>query len=228
MIVSHERKFIFLKVPKTAGSSVQSFLAHQLCGPDDLVTVGGGVVQHDRFWFNPIPELVADPRSARTTLGNFRTRRALHQHTPAWRVKPRIGKRVWDEYFTFCFERNPWDRVVSYYFWRTRDLAERPPLADWLDQQDREGNRLSTWDIYTIDDRVAVDFIGRYERLEEDLAQILDRLGVDIPIELDHKKGQFRPADDGGIEFTPEIDDWIAHHFRREIELMGYQQPSRR
>ena len=30
-------------------------------------------------------------------------------------VRNRVGKEIWDEYFTFCVERDPWSRSVSHY-----------------------------------------------------------------------------------------------------------------
>ena len=39
MIVSHDRRFIFVKTSKTAGTSVEMQLS-VFCGPDDIVTPG--------------------------------------------------------------------------------------------------------------------------------------------------------------------------------------------
>ena len=30
-----------------------------------------------------------------------------------------MGSSEFDQYFSFCFERNPWEKVVSYYQWKT-------------------------------------------------------------------------------------------------------------
>jgi hypothetical protein len=37
MIISHERKFIFLKTKKTAGTAIEAALS-ELCGPLDVIT----------------------------------------------------------------------------------------------------------------------------------------------------------------------------------------------
>jgi hypothetical protein len=44
------------------------------------------------------------------------------------------------------------------------------------------------------DDQVAVDVVGRYETLEDDLAAVLDRIGLDVPIDLPAKKSGYRRA----------------------------------
>jgi len=33
----------------------------------------------------------------------------------AWLVGLRIPPTVWNSYFKFCVERNPWDKVLSHY-----------------------------------------------------------------------------------------------------------------
>ena len=142
---------------------------------------------------------------------------------PAWRARNRVGRAVWEDYTTFSFERDPWDKLVSFYHWRTKDEAEPLPFDEWV----RTTRGLSGWDIYTIDDRVAVDVVGRFEHLEEDLAAVLERIGLDIPVDLPQAKSGVRPEQDT-VSYTPDLDAWVAEHFRREIELMGYERPPRR
>lgn len=222
MIVSHEHRFIFIKTRKTAGSSIEQFLLPHL-GPRD--TIRSFIERNDRGRFNPLPELARHPdrSNARLTLHQFANAEKYVAHMPAWRVRNRVGRRVWEDYTTFCFERDPWDKLVSFYHWRTKDEAEPLPFDQWV----RTTPGLSGWDNYTIDDRVAVDVVGRYEHLEQDLAAVLERIGLDIPVDLPRAKSGVRPGRDT-VSYTPDLDAWVAEHFRREIELMGYEPPQRR
>ncbi len=224
MIVSHRWKFIFVKTRKTAGSSIERFLLPHL-GPDDVVR--GVEARNADGRFNPLPELASHPdrANARLTLEQCARGVRYYQHMPAWRLRNRVGTTLWDEYTTFCFERNPWDKLVSFYYWRNKDPEHRPPFEQWV----RSTPNLRAWDQYAIDDRVAVDEVGRYETLEVDLAAILGRIGLDVPIDLPHEKSGFRPGDRSEeVEFSPALDEWVAGHFAREIELMGYERPTRR
>jgi len=222
VIVSHEHRFIFIKTRKTAGSSIEQFLLPHL-GPDD--TIRSFRARNERGRFNPLPELASHPdrSNARLTLRQFARGEKYVTHMPAWRARNRVGRAVWEDYTTFCFERDPWDKLVSFYHWRTKDEAEPLPFDEWV----RTTPGLSGWDLYTIDDRVAVDVVGRFEHLEEDLAAVLERIGLDIPVDLPQAKSGVRPEQDT-VSYTPDLDAWVAEHFRREIELMGYERPPRR
>ena len=224
MIVSHRWKFIFVKTRKTAGSSIERFLLPHL-GPDDVVR--GIDSRNADGRFNPLPELASHPdrANARLTVEQLARGVRFYQHMPAWRLRNRVGAATWDEYTTFCFERNPWDKLVSFYYWRTQDVADPPPFDEWV----HTTPGLSAWDQYAIDDQVAVDQVGRYETLEADLAAVLDRIGLDVPIELPREKSGFRPGDRAEeVAFSPGLDEWVAEHFAREIALMGYERPTRR
>jgi hypothetical protein len=233
VIVSHEHRFIFVKTRKTAGTSIEVLLS-DLAGRDAVVTpVQPAEPGHEpRNWrglFNPVPELWdrygrREPslqfRSWQSTVSDLRRRRCYFNHQPASLIRTRVGKQVWDDYFTFCFERNPWDKVVSWYFYVTRDNPNRPPFERWV----LDSAMPKDWNRYTIGDDVAVDFVGRFECLGDDLAQALERVGItDLP-ELPRAKGQFRPADPAAA-ITSAVDRRIREVFADEIGHFGYERP---
>ena len=94
---------------------------------------------------------------------------------PASVVRERVGADCWSQLYRFCFERNPWDKAVSMYFWRTRRNDKPPPFETWAT---KPGSLVSERDLYTIDGELAVDFVGRYETLADDLGAVLDRVGL--------------------------------------------------
>ncbi len=234
LIVSHEHRFIFVKTQKTAGTSVEVALS-ALAGDDAIVTpVQPPEPGHQpRNWdgvFNPVPELVErylrkEPSlvrwKAQSTLSHLHRRQAFVNHLPASVIRARLGRRTWDRYFTFCFERDPWDKAVSMYSYLARDGRQRPPFEEWA-----ASRRLPTdWNLYTIGGKVAVDFVGRYERLNDDLARALTEVGITDPPELSRAKGQYRPA---GTQapITPAVDRRIRAVFANEIREFGYSRPA--
>ena len=52
--------------------------------------------------------------------------------------------------------------------------------------------RIDNYDIYSIDGDVAVDFVGRYESLADDLKLALGHVGLSLDAELPRAKTTFR------------------------------------
>lgn len=230
MIVSHKHRFIFIKTRKTAGTSIEAFLS-QHAGDDAIVTplhkdddAPGHMPRHWQGFFNPLPEaLEGGLLGARIAFADLRRRHAFREHMTLAQVRARMGKGPWRDYFTFCFERDPWEKVASFYFWQTKKRGARPDFEKWV-----LSHPLPTdWQQYSAKDRVAVDFVGRYESLDDDLRYALAQVGLDVPIELPRVKGQYRPSD-RAVTFTAEVDERIAQVFRHELEAFGYSDRSAR
>jgi len=149
------------------------------------------------------------------------------EHAHAERVRA-FQPAAWRNYFKFCFVRNPYDRAVSDYLWRTRKTGNsRLSFLDFLDRLERRcfddrtiPRHFDNWPIYAIADRVAVDFVGRFEHLERDLDEVFARLELPRP-GLGHEKRMNR---------SPEYRHWygareraiVARLFAPEIEQFGY------
>jgi hypothetical protein len=177
MIINHQYRFIFIKVQKTAGTSVEIALS-QFCGPTDVITplhkkdealrasLGGRGSQNYYLPLNSYRR--AD------ILGclKARKRKRYYNHSNAAAVRGHAGEAIWNSYFKFCFERNPFDKAISHYYWGRE--SELETVAEYLNKA--EHNLLSDWDMYTRNDHIAVDFVGRYESLEDDLLEIAEKL----------------------------------------------------
>ncbi len=117
MIISHKHRFIFTKPRKVAGTSVEVALS-KFCGPDDIITenVSSKDIDEDSY-----------TDYARNHQGYF-------NHMRAGRIKQKIGKRIWNDYFVFTIVRNPWDMVVSRYFWNKKNATPRMTPTEVLQE----------------------------------------------------------------------------------------------
>jgi len=121
MIVSHKHKFIFIKTKKTASSSTECALS-AVCGPDDILTDLKHTEQHrlgelSAQNYSYMPPLFSRewPNLISRFLRHGKAPFNYYDHMNAWRVEKRLSKTVWNSYFKFAFDRNPWDREMSWY-----------------------------------------------------------------------------------------------------------------
>lgn len=225
MIISHKHKFIFIKTKKTAGTSIEIALS-KFCGPNDIITpitendeavrasLGyRGPQNYINNWLKiieylPIPVL-------RNKFKKFYT---FYNHMTAHEIKKYIDEALWDSYFKFCFERNPYDKTISKYYWHTNGEIN---LTEYLKQSYKS---LSDWNHYTINNKIAVDFIGKYENLPEDLSYISNILGLDEDIKIPVTKNYTRKDKRHYRNIlTDEHKKIIDNIFDKELNYFNYK-----
>ncbi|MEJ8569496.1 hypothetical protein [Elongatibacter sediminis] len=153
MIISHTYRFIFVKTIKTAGTSIEAYLSPH-CGDQDVFTP-----------LNP-PVSGHQPRN----FGRF------YNHFSAWGIRQAVPADIWNTYFKWCVERNPWDKTVSDYCMLRHRSGGRVSFEDYL----ARGRFPRSWELYTDMDNqtILVDQVLRYENLDTELGAVFDRLGV--------------------------------------------------
>lgn len=230
MLVSHRHKFIYTKTIKTGGTSVESYF-ERFCMPPEQWSLS-----HERN--QSISEVgIVGYRGRQVPQGCL-----YWNHMPAALIKQRVGPSVWESYFKFCVIRNPYDKVISaFYFFqhlqqgfvRFGDLEhERARLESWLlrcVQQPRYAFSLPIdRDKYMINGRFCLDDIIRYENLTTDMARICQRL--DLPWEpslLPKFKAGIRPPSAKVNDlYTPTAKKIIQAIFAFELKFFGYTFPS--
>ncbi|MBV9787310.1 MAG: sulfotransferase family 2 domain-containing protein, partial [Chloroflexi bacterium] len=157
MIVSHKHRFIFLKTNKTAGTSVEIALS-KFCGPDDIITaisVEDERTRRELGYRGQQNHTLSFPRHLFSSWkGWLLAGGHLYNHMSAREARSVLGKQIWDSYYKFCIERNPWDRVVSLYYWRCQQ-EPRPSIAEFLDSGVPKALKRNGYGVYTINDQIA-------------------------------------------------------------------------
>ena len=226
MIVSHKHRFIFLKTKKTAGTSIELALS-RICGDDDIIaplaereevlrTERGAQNWRLHGWWDS-PRSLFKRRWFKFTAEDY----GFYNHMPAVEARALLNDdKIWRSYFKFAFDRNPWDRQVSFYHQRYRRRPAPPAFDDFL-RFDRRA-RLNNYDIYSLNGEVCVDFVGRYENLAEDFGRVLGEIGVDKQIELPHVKSFTKVRIPYQSYYTDESRAVVGDWYAREIALLGY------
>ena len=86
-MISHSKKFIFIHIPKTGGTSIEIVLKGYIA---EKYKIAGD----NTFFIGP----------------------DIKHHT-ASELLERYGKKKFGEYLKFCVIRNPWDRLLSLFYW---------------------------------------------------------------------------------------------------------------
>jgi hypothetical protein len=214
MLLSLRYRFLFIHIAKTGGTSIRAAL-------------------RPYKWKDPyrIPQFLC---SRISSLTQHRLACKIPRHAKAIAAYEMLPRELYNDLFKFAFVRNPWDLQVSSYHHIQRerphilrDLVDFDGFLKWKLDPARPYHYIIDTSIelqsgYVVDlnGNVIVDFIGRYERLEEDFHEACERIGIKAP-RLPHKR-QARNRKAYQKYYTDETAEIIATHFRRDIEMFGY------
>ena len=132
--------------------------------------------------------------------------RKAYNHMGAKATRDLVGPDVFADYFTFAIERNPWDAVVSLYYWKYKDRPELPDFETYVQEiwiEQLANNRR----LYRIRGKMALDRVLRYENLDDELREVWEHLGLPGEPDLPRAKGNARPAGHYRELYTPASRD---------------------
>ena len=222
MLVSHTKKFIFMKTSKTAGTSVEVYF-EPFCLPE-----GEWKFSHYR------DETITD-----YGIIGYRGMNAsevspkFFNHISAGKLRDYVGVELWQEYFKFTVIRNPFDRLVSafFHFHKHRNAAQYNAATgsdpeifrSWIDA------RMFGRDhgAYLIDGKVAVDYFIRYENLNDGLQFVCDKIGAPFNIaRLPRLKSEYRDRTLKTKDFYDKTSEALVREaFKFEFDYFNYEMP---
>ena len=216
MIVSHSHKFIFFRVPKSGSSSIKlTPYFKQLALPNNgkfAFRHDGKVSEEERNFFSELKKdnsgLIMEPN-----------------HTESQACSLVLGKEVCEDYFKFAFVRNPWDRVVSRYFWGVKVNESQmmkemnsQTFSDYVKNIELDGFASFICSQYQFTE--GCDFIGRTEILQEYFDEVCKIVGVP-------KQNLIKRNVSSHSHYTEYYDDEtreiIAQKYAKDIEYFGYK-----
>jgi hypothetical protein len=128
----------------------------------------------------------------------------IHKHKGAGFHK--LNHKEWDNYFKFTFVRNPWDRICSLWWNRQYYPPRKQPPAilpfnEWVNKwflhpkKRRKGHpQPSQLKRISCNGKIELDFIGRFENLQNDFNIVCDKIGIKR-ITLPHHFAERSPSD---------------------------------
>jgi hypothetical protein len=202
-VLSFRHKFLFVHIPKTAGNSLQNILRNY--SEDEIVCLAPHQDGVERF-------------EVRNANYNF------HKHSTLAEYQRELEPSVFQSLFKFACVRNPWDRLISFYFsphrgetqWDRARFLEllriTPGISHYLRLPDREASFRN------------IDFFLKFETLNEDFRSLCSHLRIppqDLPTRNSSRHEHYSKY------YDSELREIVARQYADEIGFFGYEFESK-
>lgn len=180
MIISHRLKWVFIHIPKTGGTSIKHIIRYD-----------------DRFKHDVNTGKYETEESVLSKLTT-----ELWAHSNIVEISKYLKDHGYEpkDYFKFAFIRNPWDHTVSRFeYWKQVMCKKKKDNCSstlwkeilWIQKisfKDFIRTKKFGWiyknSIFNKHNELLVDFVGRFERLQDDFNIICDKIkapNVELP-----------------------------------------------
>jgi len=171
-------------------------------------------------------------RCAGTSIERFFNCKGDHKTVSNYIHKMKMKK--FKEYYSFAFVRNPWDKMLSMYQHNVegspntnRGKSVRMEFNEWLTILPNAGlwNRLrwsNQYDWLTHRNKIQVNFIGRFERLNADWKLLLEKIGLPHS-HLCHHNSSKRRKKDYRSYYNDDGRQAVDKYFAKDIKEFGYE-----
>lgn len=209
-MISLQKKFLFIHVPKTGGNSIQNILNRY--SEDDIVALDSHHDGVERF-------------EVRNRFNN------IEKHSTLSDYRRELDSAVFSSLFKFATIRNPWDMMVSYYFSPHRNKSQWdkneflllvdkvPTISHFISLESKFRNLIKPFGFGKRLDG-CIDYLIRFEHIEEgfkDVCQILDIEYEQLP------KRNASSREHYSYYYDRKLEEAVRNKFRAEIEYGEYE-----
>jgi hypothetical protein len=198
-MISLQKRFLFVHIPKTAGNSIQSVLRDY--SEDELVALRKEQDGVERF-------------------GLRNPKYKIKKHSTLAEYRAALGETEFGNLYRFTCVRNPWDRMASYYFTPTQKteawdrkkfrkvISSALSVADYLRLDKGEGDPFGN-----------VDYAMRFENLADDFRTVCAALNISPTILPQYNRSN---REHYSRYYDEELRELVRARFAAEIERFGY------
>jgi hypothetical protein len=198
-MISFQKRFLFVHIPKTAGNSIQSVLRNY--SEDQLLALRKEQDGIERF-------------------GLRNPKYKIRKHSTLREYRETLGEEQFRKLYRFTCVRNPWDRMVSYYFTPTQNpeswdrkkfreiISKAVSIGDYLRLNETEEDPFAN-----------VNYIMHFENLADDFRTLCNQLGIS-PATLPQYNRSTR--EHYSKYYDGELREFVRTRFAADIERFGY------
>lgn len=216
MLLSHRYNFLYIHIAKTGGTSMRAALS-------------------SLRWRDPMYYLMF-PCHKLSGLTGHSIATKLPRHAGAICAKEMLPDDFYNKLFKFAVVRNPWDLQVSSFHHVQR---ERPQMMNGITDFNEFlkykfdpsrpflyhidiTTKLQTDHLVDQHENIIVDFVGRYERLADDVETIRKKLGLSN-LSLPRRRVATDRDKDYRSYYNDESIEAVARHYERDIRMLEYK-----
>ena len=168
MLISKDKKFVFFHIPKTAGGSMTALLSKYTDKQIDIKD------KSKQGWMTKYH--VNTKKQSFNSMHSF--------------VDPHYNDHNCKDMFSFSFVRNPYTRIISLYkFLKRYKHLTFLGFCQYLNVNKQVN--INQYKYLTLQDKIPLDFVGRYENIEEDFNYVCKKIGIPeryIDLGFEHKQ----------------------------------------
>ena len=207
MLISKKHNFIFIHIYKNAGTSITRALK-------PFALSRWQMAGHKLFKKAGISSPFFDPQP-------------FHGHITASEMIDSLGREKFNSFFSFAIIRNPWDWQVSLYNYMLKlethhqhELVKKlGNFEEYIKWRCKNEVRYQKDFIYSENNNLLVNYVGRYEDLNNEFSKICSQIGIStfLPeLNVSNKKPyqQF---------YNDETKELVRRAFEPDIKLFDYE-----
>jgi hypothetical protein len=213
--INHNKKAIFIHIPKNGGSYISDILSkyygfknYYLQRPD-----------HKQFCLGKDISVDKHENKVHGTLMYYKTSSYLNKIMNMNQLK-------WNTYFIFTFIRNPYDRIVSGWNYINKFNISFDKYID-INFKD---NSYNYWHIFMPQSRhiignngkININFIGKFENIEDDLTLILNKIGYHKRLHTVFKKNEKKHKNYQSYYINNEVLNKVNTIIKEDLENFDY------
>lgn len=199
MLLSDSKKFIFIAVGRTASTSIER-------------TLNNYIQRNPRKIYNKDQlEYIKKFRYYSFNRG---------KHILAKDAKNIIVANKWNSYFKFAFSRNPWDRILSVFMERKiKDTKNKTKNGFKKFVLNGEGpDHLMTELVLDENNKLLVDYIGRYENLNECFNYVCNKIGIKENLRWENKRNHEHYTK----YYDSSLIEFVGKKYKKDIDYFKY------
>jgi len=205
MLLSHSHRFIFIHNYRVAGTSIRKSL--------------------DKYVRKPLLRRIFGAIGVGNKLTHHKWK-TFPAHIKANELKRILPADLYDAFYKFAFVRNPWDWQVSLYHYMLKNKSHRQhtlisamkSFDEYIVWRVSEGKVLQKDFVTDSEDTMIVDFVGRYENLNNDFLQVCKVLNINASLPHINKSSHMNYRS----YYSAETRNLVEENFSEDIELFGY------